>query len=80
MINNTWKYLVTKCTTEYKNRISLEDSSVPKWVLGQYRNTLFSNMVAFGGSTPGESKNNMITTYIEMFACYEKLKKKRKGI
>ena len=32
-----------KCTEEYQNRISLKDSSMPKWVLGQYWNTLFSN-------------------------------------
>ena len=32
-----------KYTKEYKNQISLENSNIPKWVLGQYRNTLFSN-------------------------------------
>ena len=54
-----------KCTKEYKNLISLENSSVPKWVLGQYRNTLFLNIVAYGGSTPGESIKNTIITYVE---------------
>ena len=61
---------ITNEKKEYKNQISLENSSVPKWVLGQYWNKLFSNMVAIGGLTPSESVKTRITTYIDMFVCY----------
>ena len=54
-----------KYTKEYKNRISLEDSSVPKCVLGQYRNTLFPNRLSPEG--PSRTECHYWSTHVQMY-------------